>query len=221
MTISRGAALRLARARRVNECDHVVLAHRPHGVAHVYVGPLTPSAGFVPRARRTVCKTRTRRLTVCVSPAALTPSQRRLCRRCVAVLLSWGQQDRHHLVTREDWLREFGDLTAFDLAVDAYMAETPAEVERVAFLALLVVGFPACARDAVVSPTGKTTRPLDAYVSRARNRVGGQRPEEIARAEIHDIASANAAEERRAAARLTRKEREDAIERLGFINATS
>lgn len=156
--------------------SHVV--GRPSGVAHVYVGPLTPSGRWVPRSGRAVCKTRTRRLAVLERDGSpLDPAARRLCGRCSACL-SPRRQVEQLPVTREEWLARFGSLSPFDLAVDAFMAETVEEIQRLEFLALLLVGYPACAKDPVVSPAGKVSPPLDKQLSRHRTRVGGAHRDE-------------------------------------------
>ena len=145
-----------------------VLVRRPRGVTHIYVGPLTPSGRMVPEASgRAVCRQRTRRLYV-VDTSSLIP---RACRRCVAVVCK-GTLTTATPTTRGQWLAAYGDLTPFDLAVDAWLAETPEEVDRVRFLALLIVGWPAVDRSPVVAPSGRTTRPLLRHIETARIRVG-------------------------------------------------
>lgn len=151
-----------------------VLVRRPHGVTHIYVGPLTPSGRMVPEATgRAVCRQRTRRLYVVDAPKEtdFDPRAPRACRRCVAVVCK-GKAATATPTTRGDWLATYGDLTPFDLAVDAWMAETPDEIDRVQYLALLIVGWPAVDTSPVVSPTGRSTRPLTAYLADARRRVG-------------------------------------------------
>ncbi|MCM0622598.1 hypothetical protein [Nocardioides bruguierae] len=71
-----------------------VYVSRPTGVAHVYVGPLTPG-GHVPRARRAYCRAHTRRLTVIQTGrlASTGPvSGHRVCARCVTCLSKGARQ---------------------------------------------------------------------------------------------------------------------------------
>lgn len=194
-----------------------VLAARPDGVLHAYVGPLTPSER-TPRGARPACGTRTRALRVVPLSEV---RRRRVCVRCSARLArgphAVGEAGNQ---TRGQLLAAYDGVTAFDLAVEAWRAETPADVERVEWLALLLVGYPATARVDVVSPDGKVTVPLDVHIARARRRLG------ITRDVLDDDARAAATENEllaRHAAKGRRSEawqdREDRIARLGFINA--
>jgi hypothetical protein len=215
----RATALRLARLGSTTSTDLVVLVHRPRGVAHVYVGPLTPSGGFVPRCRRTVCGTRTRRLTVDGPVPVDTASARRMCRRCTTCLhLGKNSQVVQLPTRREDWQAEFAGVTAWHLAVVAFMAETVTEVERLEWLALLVVGFPACRDNQITAPTGKVLPPLDVHVARARVRVGAQHVDPTGRR--LDVLIAEGMQQARAEKQDLWRNREERIRQLGFINAT-
>jgi hypothetical protein len=91
------------------------LVHRPRGVVHVHRGPLTPSGRYAAAAHRTVCGTRTRRLSVLEAPGGqLGLGGRRFCRRCTAVLPPSLGTAVQHPVTREDWALAFGHLTLDD-----------------------------------------------------------------------------------------------------------
>lgn len=118
--------------------------------------------------------------------------------------------------TRTGWAAAYAGVTGFDLAVDAYMAETSAEVDRVRFLGLLIVGWPAYATDPVVSPAGKTSRPLMKHVDRAAARVGTPVDEWWTRqaAEL-EVAALNTEQVRRQRARDLVRDREAQAEREG------
>lgn len=176
-----GQLLRAAR-RSLDGTPHLV--SRPHGVTHAYVGPLTPSGRRVPRSGRTVCRAHTRSLYVLPelpSQGSVTTvsggPRGRVCARCSARLLPRGEAAyrAEQPASRHEWVDTYSRLTPFDLAVDAYMATTAAEVDRVEFLAVLLVGWPAIHTHPVVSPTGKTTGPLTRHLRKARGRVGGHR----------------------------------------------
>lgn len=194
-----------------------VLVARPRGVLHAYTGSLTPSGRSVPRAGRTACHAHTRTLTVVPLAAVGT---RRVCLRCTARLTQLGCGEAGHPQTRDQVLASYDGVTAFDLAVDAWRAETLDDVERLEWLALLIVGYPACSSEPVVAPSGKTNPPLDVLIARARTRLGGTRdPLAWTRASV-----AADEENTRAAAKTRRgenwRDREARIERLGYVNAT-
>lgn len=111
----------------------------------------------------------------------------------------------------------YADVTAFDLAVDAWRAESLADIERLEWVALLIVGLPALKRDDVVAPNGKVTPPLDKQIAAARLRVAGSR--DYLSPSMRAAAVENE-HEAREAARLGRRkswqDREDRIERLGI-----
>lgn len=192
------------------------MVSRPRGVLHAYVGPLTPSGRRVPRAGRAVCKSRTRTLTVV--PLA-TVGARPVCGACVVRLANLPGGTGH--LDRSQVRALYADVTPFDLAVDAWRAQSVADVERLELVALAVVGLPALRRDPVIAPTGKTNPPLDQLIAKARLRVAGTRDH------LGPAARAAAKEnehQAREAARLGRKagwrDREARIERLGINIAT-
>lgn len=197
-----------------------VLVARPTGVLHAYVGPLTPSGRFTPRAARPACGVRTRGLSVI--PLAEV-RRRRVCVRCTARLTRGtpaaggaGTQSRTQL------LAAYEGVTAFDLALDAWRAETPDDLERVEHLALLVLGLRAAKTEPVVSPGGKVTGPLDDHIARARRRLGIVRdplsPSMRAAARENELVARHSAHQRR---HEGWRDREARIERLGFVNATA
>lgn len=197
------------------------LVGRPSSsVAHAYVGSVTPSGRWVPRGGRTVCGVRTRRLRVLSGVArGDTSDGRRGCLRCWARIASRrAQQPR----TRDAWARLFVGVTAYDVAVAAYRARTREDVELLEFIALLLVGWPAVHTDDVVSPWGKTTRPLGKQLATARLRVGARRdpltPGLRAAADENAMRARDLLKQRKHDAW---REREDRIARLGFVNATT
>jgi hypothetical protein len=209
----------LADARLARQAP-VVLASRPTGVLHAFSGPLTPT-GRSPRGARPVCGTRTRTLRA----IPLSEVRRlRVCERCHAHLDRLGKAGGvgTQPPSRGQLLAAYAGVTSFDLAVDAWRAETVEDVERVEHLALLLVGIRAAKTEPVVSPDGKVTGPLDEHLSNARRRLGIVRdplagPLRAAAIENEDLAR-HAAKERRKQGWLDREAR---IERLGIVNATA
>lgn len=193
------------------------LVARPSGVLHAYRGPLTPSGRRVPRAGRAVCNVRARTLTAVSLPAV---ESRRVCGRCAARLTSTPTCEPGSLPRSEAWAL-FADVTPFDLAVDAWRCRTVADIDRLEWVALLVVGLPGLRRDPVVAPNGKENPPLDQLIAKARRRISGVR--DVLSPSMRAAAVENE-HEAREAARLRRKqgwrEREDRIERVGFVNAS-
>lgn len=116
----------------------------------------------------------------------------------------------------------FADVTPFDLAVDAWRCETEADITRLEWVALLVIGLPDLRRDPVIAPNGKENQPLDQLIAKARRRISGVRDHLSPSMRAVAIDNEHAARE---AARLRGRDswddREARIERLGFINATS
>lgn len=210
----------LATTRLASRRSDCVLAARPTGVLHAYVGPLTPSGRFIPRAARPACGARTRALGVVPLSEV---RRRRVCARCTARLAcgphTAGEAGNH---SRAELAAAYDGVTAFDLAVDAYRAETAADVDRVEWLALLLVGLHDAKTQPVVSPDGKTTGPLDQHIAKARRRLGITRdvlsPEARAVAVENELLARHRAKERRGEAW---RDREALIERLGFVNATA
>lgn len=214
------ARLRYRTRLEVQRRHRCVLARRPRGVLHAYVGPLTPSGRFTPRAARPACGTPARGLGVV--PLSEVRRQR-VCVRCTALLTrgspTVGGEGNQ---TRAELLAAYDGVTAYDLAVDAWRAESADDVARVEWLALLLVGYPATATDPVVSPDGKNTGPLGEHLAKARRRLGITRdvlgPEARAAADENElVARHNAKAHRRAAW----QDREDRIARLGYGLATS
>ena len=160
-----------------------VLVCRPRGVLHAYVGPLTRSGRFIPRSARPTCGARTRALGVVPLSEV---RDRPVCARCTARLLSHVQEAGHP--TRAQMLAAYADVTPFDLALDAWRAESVEDVERVQHAALLLFGAKAAKNDPVVAPgTGKVTGPLDAHIAKAYRRLGISRDPlgpEIGRAHV-------------------------------------
>jgi hypothetical protein len=194
------------------------LVCRPRGVLHAYVGPLTRSGRYIPRAARPTCGVRTRALRVIPHSEV---RRLRVCVRCTARLLRSPARETGH-PTRGELLEAYAGVTAFDLALDAWRAETVGDVERVEHLALLLIGLPATKTQAVVSPDGKVTGPLDDHIARALRRLGVTRdplagPLREAAVE-NELLARHAAKGRRKQGWLDREAR---IERLGFVNATA
>lgn len=196
-----------------------VLAARPAGVLHAYTGPLTPSGRWIPRAGRTACRVHTRTLGVVTLSMV---GRRRVCGRCTARLAHSPVVDGAGHPTRAQLAAAYDGVTAFDLALDAWRAETVADVERVEWLVLLLVGYPACATQPVMSPGGKVTGPLDEHTAKARRRLGVTRdpltPGLRAAADENQLLGQHAMKQRR---HDGWREREDRIERLGYVNATA
>lgn len=193
------------------------LVARPNGVLHAYSGPLTPSGRRVPRSGRAACNVRARTLSAVSLPAV---QSRRVCGRCAARFTASPTCEPGSL-PRSEARALYADVTPFDLAVDAWRAETVADVERLEWVALLVVGLPGLKRDPVIAPSGKQSPPLDQLIARARLRIAGSRDY------LTPTARAAAAEnehQAREAARLGRnagwRDREDRIARLGINLAT-
>lgn len=143
-----------------------------------------------------------------------------MCGRCSARLAAHPRCEPGTL-PRHEAKALYADVTAFDLAVDAWRAETEDDIDRLEWVALLVVEWHALKKEPVVAPSGKTSPPLDELIRRARRRISGAR-DHIApgmRAAMNENEH-----QARETARLRRKqgwqEREDRIERLGFDLAT-
>lgn len=176
------------------------LVARPRGVLHVYTGPLTACA-HVPRARRPLCRARTRQLSVVQvhsSLAMVSNSCRRMCVRCTARLTrDSGRAVHQPLRTRRDYLQAHAHTTAHDLVFALKVAETPAEVDAAAHLTLALFDVPKAAR-----PNPTTGRSLTDEVRAARTRVHGW-PESVYRSaeRLNDlsVAAADARKARRKA----------------------
>lgn len=210
--------LDLLASTRLRTSGCVVLAARPAGVLHAFAGPLTPSGRFTPRAARPACGVHTRVLRVIPLSEV---RRRRVCVRCTARLAQSLPGEASH-PTRAQLQAAYDGVTPFDLAVDAWRAQTSEDLARVEWLTLLLVGYPACTTDQVVSPEGKVTGPLDDHIAKARRRLGIVRdamgPELRAAANENELLARHAAKQRR---HEGWRDREDRIARLGFINATA
>lgn len=186
----------------------VVLVSRPSGVAHAYIGPLTPSGRFVPRSARTVCRTRTRRLQV------TTCSTRRLCARC-SVCLSEGEAGKQTgLCTRDQYRRRFAHVTPWDLVREVRTVTAPAELDDVAHLTLVLFGVTGC-QQPVPMPDGRQSAPLNKHIGWHRQRVLGfpQRQKDRDLTRLAD-------DVRRRRNQQRHEDREAAIDRFGFNTAT-
>lgn len=197
-----------------------VFASRPGGVAHAYVGPLTPSGRFTPRSGRAVCKTRTRRLRVVLDPRHVTTAG--LCVRCSAGLLLGKARLVEHR-TREEWAAAYAGLTPFDLAYRAHTATTPVEADHLGHLALLLFapdghGLAELSTVPVVSVTGKPTPPLDTHLRQARVRTGATQPTED-QTLLHQVTREAIRAQKQADRHAVWAEKEHRREQVGFVNA--
>lgn len=120
---------------------HGVLVTRPHSdVFHVYSGTLTPSGRCVPRAARTVCTARTRRLSVAVrSGAAVDLAGRRMCARCSARLFAIARRAEQP-ISRDDCLAFYRGITLADLVVAIALATSVDETHAIGFVLGLLFG---------------------------------------------------------------------------------
>lgn len=182
-----------------------VLAARPAGVLHVYTGPLTPSGRFIPRVARTVCRARTRRLTVTTDASSLL---RRVCIRCATSLRAAKPRDRQ-LATRAGYKTRFHGLTGHQLVAALADAHTPIDVTEAAHLTLLLFDHTGCRR-----PDPQTGQSLHDHVADARRRF--QTTSAMARLDEHREAASH---RRRADQQAAREERDNRIHRIGFRNA--
>lgn len=203
--------------------DGAVLASRPRGVMHVYTGPLTPSGRYVPRGGRTACRAHTRRLHVIAaptSPVAMTvpgDEPNRVCAHCSARLLTAHSGRVEHPIHRDQWRALYADTSKADLAFALAAAETPAEVDAVAHLSLLLFEVAGCS--VPFTDRGRTASLLD-LVAAARTRVDGW-PAERRNASVRfNDALDDARARRRSQAIAAREERDRRIAQLGFVNAT-
>lgn len=197
-----------------------VLAGRPAGVRHVYVGPLTPSGRYIPHRGQTVCRARTRRLQV-LEPSAVGSMTygARLCARCSACLLRTlprgGQAEP--LTTRSAFRVAHIETTKADVAFALELATTPAEVDQAAHLSLVLFTVAGC--NDGFTDRGRTWRSLHQLVIAARTRVHGYPANERLRnlALAHREAGARA---RKQGFREIREERDRRVAAIGFNAAT-
>lgn len=189
---------------------------RPTGVLHVHTGRLTPSGRFVPRSARTVCRAHTGQLHV-VAPDDLQPP-RRVCARCSACLSRPGRRGKQadSLLTRDDYAAWYADLEPFDVYRAAEAAATIEDLDQVAHLSLVVLGYRACTRP-VVTPTGEQLdTDLNAHIGHHRHRVQGYPIDR--NQERFNLAVVQAGERRKAERHAIREDREERIRRIGINN---
>lgn len=196
-----------------------LLVSRPTGVVHVYTGPLTPSGRFIPLACRTVCRARTRRLSVIPSQRSSLHAEptRRLCARCSARLEASPVAARRAgpLTTRDQVLAAHTTTTAVQLVHEAELAETPEQLDHVAHVSLALFGHLGCTTTEV--PRGGR-RTLHEHVTFHRRRLD-PRPEEQRDATLRALQE-SATARRKADRQETWRNREERIARLGITNAT-
>lgn len=200
-----------------------VLVSRPRGVPHVYTGPLTPSGRFARAAGRTVCRAHTRRLTVLPRSerrSSLDPEARRLCARCSARLSDLDPRaGEPSPVHRDQWRREYAEVTRADVAAALLVAADEAEVDAASHLSLLLFGVAGCAQP--FHEHARTWPALADLTHGARGRVGAfNTPAAVAAAEL-DLERLQASNAQAKAERhQVWADREERIRRLGFVNAT-
>ncbi|MCW2758698.1 MAG: hypothetical protein JWO46_2444 [Nocardioidaceae bacterium] len=202
-------ALRMARD-HAPAGAHVVFAGRPHGVAHLYSGPLTP-AGNVPGRCRPVCGAHTRRLATFGPPTnVLAAPGRRVCLRCTRILTMRASRCTspapRPLRSREALLAAHATTTTADLEAALLMAETLAEVDQTAHLAVLLFA------------TGQTDL-LNQAVTLARRRLGAYAADDAKRAELDAVNRAAAMSRRKADRHEVHVARERRIYEVGFDRA--
>jgi hypothetical protein len=156
------------------------LVGRPRGVAHIYVGPLTPSGRFAAAAGRTACRARTRRLSI-LAPMSCRrgePSSRRVCARCSARLTPQGRAE--HLPNRDAIVAAYGTLTLPQLQAAAGACTTPAESHQLGLITAVLYGQPL--RHATnLSGRDAAVRDLHRFIETDRKRLVAalRTPEEI------------------------------------------
>ena len=173
-----------------------LLAHRARRgcVVHLHTGPRTPSGRFAAAAGRTVCHTRTRRLTVLDTAApCIDLAGRRFCRRCTTALPAcWGSAEAR-LVTNDDWAETYAHLTVADLVQVTRWCRTVEETHQVGRLALLLFR-PAPARRPADGSHAAEVYDLDRFITQRRRHLALEAltPEELeARARAAEIEASN------------------------------
>lgn len=163
------------------------LVGRPHSpVLHLYRGPLTPSGSSVPQAGRTVCRARTRRLSVLEpSPSpGLDLHGRRVCRRCMPLLpAALGRSaEVDGFVRMDDWKRTYADLTPGMFEQAGRWARTVEESHQIGMVASLVHGEKPRAPRVRLNPAQVQLADMHAAIeARRRDLVAAERsPEERA-----------------------------------------
>lgn len=157
------------------------LVGRPTGVAHVYVGPLTPSGRFVPSKAATVCRAATRRLQVLEAGASALGRGRRVCRRCQVLLPPALGVEVPQLVTRDDWVAAYSNLTISDLVLAAAWCRTVEETHQVGYVTSVVHGQQPIRQPAEGSPA-RALYDLHARILYRRRQllIAARTPEEVA-----------------------------------------
>lgn len=196
-------------------------------VAHVHVGPLSPSGRYVPLSGRAVCRSRTRQLTVLPERrSSLTPPEpgsRRVCARCSARLSSCSKgvngRRAEPCTHRTDYSSRYGHLTRRDFWAQAVMAETLTELEHVAHLSLVVLGHAECDLPLPVHHEGIDGASLTELLGRLRERLADYPNRHLGEAFTALVESGYA--QAKAQRQATWREREERIRRVGFVNATT
>lgn len=211
-------ALRLVAAIRAG----AVLAHRPtSNVMHLYMGPLTPSGRWVPRAGRTACKAHTRRLVIVQQLLEPGPSSglddvlvggRRVCRRCTAATYYPGELDT--LNDRDAVATAYADLTTEDLGLAGRWARSTDESHQVGRVATILFGEKPTTPPARRTPEQAARAAMyDAIYGRRRLLEAAERsPEEQAKRD-HMAEARRDLEQRVAAKRSNDAQRNRAIDR--------
>lgn len=170
---------------------HAVPVARPHSeVFHLYVGPLTPTGRFVPRAARSVCNVRARRLVVLPRDGVrLDLGGRRACGRCASALAAAGRRAPQPN-NRDAAVAFYDGLTLTDLVLAITMATTTDETYRIGFA--MGLRFPPAPpmrprvlefdRDRFAAALFDVNAAL--LATRDRLRMAERTPEEIAAAEM-------------------------------------
>jgi hypothetical protein len=120
---------------------------------------------------------------------------------------------------RDDFRRRYADLTRRDLWAQLVMAETVEELEAVAHLSLLLLGHAACQDPLPVAHEGYRARSLTELIGDTRERLAGY--PNRGRADSWQALVESGYAQAKAERKATWQEREDRIQRLGFINATT
>lgn len=205
------AATQLLAARRMVTGKHatIVLASRRRGVAHVVVGPLTPSGRWSSARARTVCTTRTRRLAV-LPPLDGLGDDVSVCKRCSARLSSpVGTGPSIPLTTRDQRLAAWRGTTLRELAVGVALCATVEDTHSIGTVLLLLFGAAPTVRPKTPS-VEQAVFDFDAALVRKRDHLRvaempeWQRAEIVAQREDDTRRDQLAAAGRRKAARLDR-----------------
>lgn len=160
------------------------LAHRPArtSVVHLFTGPATPSGRFAAAAGRTVCQTRTRRLSL-IEPRLprLDLDGRRFCRRCTTTLPACLGREVPRLVTQDEWAEAYAHLTVADLVQVTTWCRTVDETHQVGRLAMLLFRPAPPRRDLATDAHAAEVYDLDRYITQRRRALAAAQvtPEEL------------------------------------------